>query len=279
VDGNFVFITANFQKVRALVDTGASRSCISSSLVQKLKLKYNPIKTGDARVLFSVDNSAIKTEGTVDIDLKIQGLVIPFEFTVMRNVTCGLIIGLDLLNACQAKIDLEDKTVTFCDLVALPLETTRQQNFLKLTNALVLPPRSESLIPVTIPRNYVLKTSIVEPVPSLKKKSLLLAKTLILPDRHVTACSVLNLTNQAKFIRKGTVIATISGATPEVESKLSKDPERENDRNDQTILEKIEILNQKGVEITNPELSEEEKHKFYELLYDNRDLLVKDNSE
>jgi hypothetical protein len=37
-------------------------------------------------------------------------------------------------------------------------------------------------------------------------------------------------------------------------------------------------LNKKGVEITNPELTKE-KHKFYELLFDNRDLLVSENSE
>jgi hypothetical protein len=83
-DGNFVFIVANFQKVRALIDTGASRSCVSSSLVKRLKLKIKPIKTGDARVLFSADYNAIKTEGIVDIDLKVQGLVIPFEFTVIQ---------------------------------------------------------------------------------------------------------------------------------------------------------------------------------------------------
>jgi hypothetical protein len=125
-DGNFVFVIANFQKIRALIDTGASRSCVSSKFVKQLKLKTKPIKTGDARVLFSADNNAIKTEGTVDIDLKIQGLVIPFEFTVIQNLSQKLIIGLDLLNASQAKIYLEDKTVTFCDLVALPLETSRR---------------------------------------------------------------------------------------------------------------------------------------------------------
>jgi hypothetical protein len=38
-------------------------------------------------------------------------------------------------------------------------------------------------------------------------------------------------------------------------------------------------LNKKGVKITNPDLTEEEKHKFYELLFENRDLLVSKNSE
>jgi hypothetical protein len=83
------------------------------------------VKTGDARVLFS----AIKMEGTVDIDLKIQGLVIIFEFTVIHNLNQKLIKGLDVLKATQAKIDLEDKSVTFCDLVALPLESTRKHIF------------------------------------------------------------------------------------------------------------------------------------------------------
>jgi hypothetical protein len=86
-DGNFVFIVANFQKVGALIDTGASRSCVSSNFVKQLKLKPKQIKTGDARILFSADNNAIKTEGTVDIDLKIQGLIIPFVHSYPKFVT------------------------------------------------------------------------------------------------------------------------------------------------------------------------------------------------
>jgi hypothetical protein len=173
-----------------------------------------------------------------------------------------LIIGLDLLNASQAKIDLEDKTVIFCDLVALPLETSRQQKNLKLINALIIPPRSETLIPVTIPQHYVLRTSMIEPVPSLKNKSLLLAKVLIQPDRHITTCSVLNLTNQAKFMKKGTVIATIAAASQQDEPKLTKEVPVETETADQTIFEKIEILNKRRVQITNPELTDEEKYRF-----------------
>jgi hypothetical protein len=253
------------------VDTGACRSCVSSDFVKQLKLKAKPLKTGDARILFAANNNAIKTEGTVEIDLKIQGLVIPFEFTVIHNLSQKLIIGLDLLNASQAKIDLEDHTVTLCDLVALPLETIRQQIFSKLMNALIIPPRSETLIPVTIPQHYVLKTSIIEPVPSLQKKALLLARTLIQPDRHLTTCSVLNLTNQSK-LKKRAVIATIAATTQQEEPKLKKKPSNEKETADQTIYDKIEILNKRGVEIKNPELTETEKHKFYELLFENRDL-------
>jgi hypothetical protein len=72
-DGNFIFIGANFQKVRALVDTRASRSCVSSNFVNQLKLKAKPLKTVDARVLFAANNNTIKTEGTVEIDLS-EGL-------------------------------------------------------------------------------------------------------------------------------------------------------------------------------------------------------------
>jgi hypothetical protein len=60
---------------------------------------------------------------------------------------------------------------------------------------------------------------------------------------------------------------------------LKKTPSSETETADQTIYDKIEILNKRGVEIKNPELTETEKHKFYELLFENRDLLVKENSE
>jgi hypothetical protein len=81
-------------------------------------------------------------------------------------------------------------------------------------NSVEIPARSESLLPVIIPREYLLQTSIIEPVLTMNKKSLLMAKLLVKPDRHTTFCSALNLTNQSKFLKRGTVIATITSAVP-----------------------------------------------------------------
>jgi hypothetical protein len=97
---------------------------------------------------------------------------------------------------------------------------------------------SETLIPVTMPQHYVLRTSVVEPVPSLKKKSLLLTTILIQPDRHLTTCRVLNLTNQAQFMKKGNVMATIAAASQQDEPKLTKEALGETKIADQTIFEK-----------------------------------------
>jgi hypothetical protein len=51
-EGNFVFGGINKIKSKLLLDTGASRSCVSVSFLKRLKMEARPLATGDIRKLF-----------------------------------------------------------------------------------------------------------------------------------------------------------------------------------------------------------------------------------
>jgi hypothetical protein len=271
-EGNFVFGRINRIKSKLLLDTGASRSCVSALFLKHLKMEARPLATGDIRKLFTANHSSIKILGTVDLDVNIQGLTIPFTFNVLDKLAYNIILGIDFLSHTKAKIDLENNIASFYDIVASPLEPKSKLNFLRTKMSVILKPNTEVLIPVSINKSYKLKRSLIEPVNSFAKSDLLVARTLIEPQRHMTNCRILNITTKPKFVTKGTIVATISSAAIISEPTLKKNTLPPDDTN---LAEKMEILTNLGVpKLSNPELSETEKAIFIELLYKNRDLFA-----
>ena len=84
--GNFIFVKANFLRVKALIDTGAQKSCMSENFCRKLHLNPEKPTSGETKNFFTADGKPIQISGTVEIAVKVQGLSIPFTFYVF----CGL---------------------------------------------------------------------------------------------------------------------------------------------------------------------------------------------
>jgi hypothetical protein len=272
-NGNFVFGNINHIKSRLLLDTGASKSCISLSFLKRLKLEAKPLNTGDIRRLFTANQTSIEIVGTIDLDVRIQGLLIPFTFNVLNKLAYNAILGIDFLTQTKTKIDLENNVVTFYDIVTSPLEPKTKLNYLRTNLSVIVQPKSEILLPVSINKSYKLKTSMIEPINSFKLKSdLLVARTVIDPQRHSTNCRLLNMTSKKQYVKKGTIIASLCSAQVCSESKLTQKPVSPDNT---TLDHKIEVLENLGIpKINNPDLSEDDKTQFIELLYNNRDLFA-----
>jgi hypothetical protein len=78
-----VFI--NSISARALLDTGSSCCLISGALYRKIlskmgKPQVNPKPQKGFRRLLTADTSPMEVTATLQADLKIQGLIIPFLF-------------------------------------------------------------------------------------------------------------------------------------------------------------------------------------------------------
>jgi hypothetical protein len=97
---NFLALQVNFNAALGLIDTGAITSCLSEQFARFLHLKPTPTK--DKIKLLSANSSPICSLGTVDIELSIQGLVIPFTMHVLRSLSHRLILGQDFLQFSNA---------------------------------------------------------------------------------------------------------------------------------------------------------------------------------
>jgi len=84
------------------------------------------------------------------------------------------------------------------DLVGVTL-TKSSDIVLKTIDAVVILPKSEAAIPVSVPARHDSVLSIVEPSVTLNQKHLALAKALVVPRKNRTICKILNPTDSDIF--------------------------------------------------------------------------------
>ncbi|KAG1194770.1 hypothetical protein G6F70_008745 [Rhizopus microsporus] len=84
------------QRLYALVDTGSEISLINDEIIEKLKIKINPIK---GHIQFA-DNSKIERVGQTDpLEIKYNGKNIKHKFDVLKSLDCDapVLFGRDIL--------------------------------------------------------------------------------------------------------------------------------------------------------------------------------------
>ena len=99
---NHIFAFINRIKQRILIDTGATRSCISEQLFRKLRssLKVqSPLSADEPTYLVTADaNKSLAIIGTADLNVKINGYVIVQKFYIIKDLSHSCILGMDFLN-------------------------------------------------------------------------------------------------------------------------------------------------------------------------------------
>jgi hypothetical protein len=102
--------------------------------------------------LLSATGSSLQVIGEVTLDIRLCDYVIPQQFLVIRNLHHSGVLGMDMLQACRANINLQDKTLhLFDNLIVTPLTTNKDAgNALCLMQRVRIPARSEAIIPVML---------------------------------------------------------------------------------------------------------------------------------
>jgi len=204
-------VRINSRYVKVLVDSGATRSCISAKFLARLKLKPDPLDSAISEDVFTADNSTMRILGQVDLSVYLNGLIVPFTFIVLPSLCHDCIVGTDFMSQAHAKIDFHEGIISFYDeLVILPLMPLKSHaTILRLTKQVILPPRTEVLAPVIIPPHYKPQLSIIEPLPSLQRRNIGVARLLVQPSRSFSVCRLLNPTDVSITLPTNSAIATI----------------------------------------------------------------------
>lgn len=222
---NTIFVTIRNHTVQCLLDSGASVSCMSAAFLQKLKIPLKPLREEDNRDVFLADGHPVQVQGRAEITVTITGLSIPCEVLILPQVGYSLILGLDFLEASGARIDFDEKVVTFYDnLTATRLSTSNvRSNTVCTLHATVLPPLSETLVPVLLPAKYSSDTSIIEPFPIEAKRKFICARSAIDSSKRTAVCKVLNPTNQVLWLPRHKSLACVEPILSDVLASFSDD--------------------------------------------------------
>jgi hypothetical protein len=165
--------------------------------------------------LLSATGSSLQVIGEVTLDIRLCDYVIPQQFLVIRNLHHSGVLGMDMLQACRANINLQDKTLhLFDNLIVTPLTTNKDAgNALCLVQRVRIPARSEAIIPVTLFRQAkhdFRLPAITEPWPSLQQRGVGVARALVQPKSGRTICRIINVKDTPQTLRRGTKIAYLS---------------------------------------------------------------------
>ena len=176
----------------------------------KLRLLISPVT--ETTKLISANQSVIENVGNVEVDICIQGLIIPFTLCVLRQLSHPVILGCDFFRHTQAIINIGNRSLSLFDnLVCAPLTTqTDKYSSLRLFQNVIIPPFTETIVKVFVPPKHRNKPCLIESFEPLKSKHLLVASALIEPRNETSFCRVANFSNEERRLNKGSPIANIS---------------------------------------------------------------------
>ena len=150
-----------------------------------------------------------------------------------------------------------------------PIANLNKQSevLLKTVNAVEIPPKSESIIPVSVPPFYKSQLSVVEPATSLNLRRLALAKAIVYPSKNRTVCKVLNPTDKTVYLGRRAVIGTIQGIAAEdicsdvdVDTEVNPVPRNEVPT---TLAERLEAIASKEIKLERHEMTEEQYEQLF----------------
>ena len=106
---NTIHIYVNTLPISAVLDTGSERTVISNILFERIKSgRAKPLRHQAFRSTMTAANQTIvECLGTVTVNFRMGGLVIPYDCRIVNNLTNDCIIGMDLLKELNAQIDLK----------------------------------------------------------------------------------------------------------------------------------------------------------------------------
>jgi len=271
-----VALYINYRPVKTLIDTGAVASCISEKMARVLKLK--PQRSSDEIRLVSANQTPIESTGVVQVELSIQGLVIPFTLYVLKSLAHNMILGNDFLRTTGAIINCAEGSISLFEGLVITSLTTQyeQHNVLRLANNVSIPPQSEALINLIVPPRFRHRTSLMETYESIKNQFLMVAGAVIHPTLCKTLCRIVNVGLVPPKLRVNTPIARISYIDmndPNNKAMMSVDV---ND-NMATVSkevnlisheDRVKFLQSKGLTLENPNLSSDQQSQLSALLYE-----------
>ena len=286
---NDCFLTLDVcrKRMQALIDSGAVASCCNLDLVRKLKLKISPPDTNFS--LVSANKSPIETIGTTEVELHIQGLVVPFKLHIVKDLSFQILLGNDFLRYSQAQISYKTKTISlFDDLISAPLTTLADKfNIARIAETIIIPPRTEAIVQINVPQAYQGKQCFLENTQPNKSTDLMVGRAIIQPTKKRTLCRVCNVSNREAILKTGRPIARVTliheqqlvcSALANEDISTDKADVDNNDLHDVNLEtvppheERLTYLTKMGLTLNNSNLTTEEMQQLTDLLYRYREI-------
>ena len=202
---NNLKVTMGNVNARALVDTGATVSCISTTLLDKIDPHFIEYLKSEIPFVCGVGGKQHEVTHKVKIQFSIENKPFSQTFYALQN-PFELILGMDFISEHKAKMDFENSHIILdgenFQLQPQPCRTT----FTKTYQTEIILPFSSQDIPVKLSNGLLSQVMLIEPVSSLQRNfpSLEIAESLV--SDKTSLCRVTNSSDSPIFIPPNVVI-------------------------------------------------------------------------
>ena len=221
-DSLYVIVDMLGNKMGCLLDTGATSSILHTGRYLELPEDSRPQLEGKEGNLEVADGGRIASYGSAVFTLCVDGLEINQRF-IVADIATPAILGFDFLKSNRCFLDASGACVW---VNGKPVSCQARQDAtsafkVKLRETITIPPLSEMIVSAEIDGFASYTCAVVEPSDNLiKRKQVLIAKTVVDPSSQNIHLRVVNLQSQPVKLYKKTV-AGICEPVEEVESAPS----------------------------------------------------------
>ena len=199
----------------ALVDTGATRSCLSEEYYQQLLLPgLTPVHKLQVRM---ASGSSLCPTGTITCDFKLGKQPFSFEFIICRGLSRPCILGLDFLRKYKIGIGWSPNEKFQLDLhqqvLVESIKVYMSGPTLQTRQCITIPSRSLMVLNAKVTRDKHIEGGLHKVVPNFwlsdEYPELVLIPTVHNVEITKTECIpyvLLNLSKEAIFLRKGEIL-------------------------------------------------------------------------
>lgn len=257
---------------RALVDTGASISCISAQLLTKLGITRGQLNTSNIKDAVAVGGERHASLGAITLPVSFNGPIINHKFHVFQSFHQPLILGLDFLQANDGIFNAENNTLYVRDSEDTAYAIDTNTGLARVSKFTIIPKQSVTLLPVFLSNVPKDSCVLLEPNPKLPSLRLAGAKCIVDTKDNKAFIQVINPTTKRVRINATTVIASATIVDPATVFTMETSKDNQN-ISPNTSNEPLNF------DLHNADLSDEQKQLLLTFLKNHRSVFATDLKE
>ena len=276
---NFVDVHVHNIDSQALVDTGATISCVSEEFVRKLNIDIEDYERATIPAIRGVGGHLLPCLGKISFPILIDDHTFSYSFHVFRGIHNPIILGIDFLKKYKVSIDLEFNEISIKDgtkqVNVLFADPKSSVSLLRTKSKIDIPPNSEMVIPVTSNSKDVYHgTKLIEPLNNLPSVMFItVARCVVTPEGKKSMCRIINPTDSYITVPGKKPIAKMTRVNPKHISQIDDkgvDVAVANSMSTNCDRSTSEILVNKGlklgIDLSNADLTESQKIELLKLI-------------
>lgn len=271
------------RKTPALIDSGASVSCIQKSVIDKLMQKQN-LKIYQTRYLevTGVGGEHHSVTGAVQLPVKISGVTFEQEFLVIKELHHPLILGLDFMTKNRCAIDFHYNVLSIMSAeISVALTRDSKFGYARCIKPEIVPANSEVTVNVRISGDHKNETLLLDPAENLQGTNIVGARCLVTTKNSKALMRLANPTDEDIYLSPKGILANVH-LVENSEVYTFEDEDETIDSgvesvnniniNSQTSESIPDYLDQIDLETNNQNLTSSQKQKLQDLLIKNKDV-------